>query len=169
MVQKEIISQGQRRKLPEGFGWVDHRLVRENLIEKFSAEALALYLFLVTVGDEDAVSWYSDETVCRKLNFSTETLKAARRELTAGKLVAHRKPHYQVLELPRPQVAEKFHGALSAALAGEAEFEDERRQPAGTEGKGVLSLSLPGYRCTEGHCDILELRTVIDAMAGGAR
>ncbi len=50
MMQKEIISPGQRRRLPEGFGWVDHRLVRENVIENFSAESLALYLFLITVG-----------------------------------------------------------------------------------------------------------------------
>lgn len=169
MVQKEIISQGQRRKLPEGFGWVDHRLVRENVIEKFSSEALALYLFLLTVGDEDGVSWYSDETVCRKLNFGAETLKVARRELTAGRLVAYRKPHYQVLELPRPQASEKFRGALSAALSGDVEFEQERRQPAGTEGKGVLPLSLPGYRRPEGSCDVLEIGTVLEAMAGGVR
>ena len=168
-MKKEIIDLSRRRKLPEGFGWVDHRLVRESMIEKFSAEALALYLFLITVGDEDCVSWYSDETVCRKLNFGAETLKAARRELSAGKLVAYRKPHYQVLELPRPQVSSSFRSALSAAIDGKAEFEDERRQPAGTEGKGVIPLSLPCCRRPEGSCDVLPVSAVIEAMAGGVR
>lgn len=168
MVQKEIISLGQRRKLPEGFGWVDHRLVRENLIENFSSEALALYLFLITVGDEDGVSWYSDGTVCRKLNFGAETLESSRHELSAGKLIAYRKPYYQVLELPRPQVSENFRKALRTGL--NSDMDTECRQPAGTEGMGV-SLHPPGgmYRRGEDVCDALPVSVILNAMAGGVK
>lgn len=170
MAQKEIISPGRRRRLPEGFGWVDHRLVRENLIEKFSAKSLALYLFLITVGDEDGVSWYGDESICRRLNLELSELKAARRELVAGNLVAYRKPHYQVLELPHPQEGGVFRAALSAAVKGAEEMESERRQPAGTEGMGV-SLHPPGgvYRRGADVCDALPISTIINAMSGGMK
>jgi len=163
MVRKEIISPERRRQLPEGFGWVDHRLVRENVIENFSAESLALYLFLITVGDEDGVSWYADESICQRLNFPLAKLKAARGELVIGGLIAYRKPHYQVLALSRPQVADSFRQALRVATS-----ESERRQPSGTEGMGI-SLHQPGtaYRRGQEVCDALPLSTIIDAMTGG--
>lgn len=34
------------RSIGPGFGWVDHRLVREHYVERCSHGALALYLFL---------------------------------------------------------------------------------------------------------------------------
>lgn len=168
MMQKEIISPGQLRLLPEGFGWVDHRLVRENVIENFSAESLALYLFLITVGDEYGVSWYADESVCRRLNFAADMLKSSRRELVAGRLIAYRKPHYQVLELPHPQVSDNFRKALSAAIS--SDIPPEQRQPQGTEGMGI-SLHPPGgtYRRDAEVCDTLPISTIINAMAGGAK
>ena len=78
MIQKKMIDPARRRRLPEGFGWVDHRLVRENLIGNFSAESLALYLFLLTVGDEKGEkSGSSDFTPYQNLNkiqtFSTQS------------------------------------------------------------------------------------------------
>ena len=167
MMQKKIISPGQRRRLPEGFGWVDHRLVRENVIENFSAESLALYLFLITVGDEDGVSWYADESVCRRLNFTADRLKAVRRELSGGRLIAYRKPHYQVLELPRLQCSDNFRKALSTAIS--SDIPTEQRQPQGTEGMGI-SLHPPGgiYRRDAEVCDTLPIAAIINAMAGGA-
>lgn len=168
-MKKEIINLSRRRKLPEGFGWVDHRLARERHIERFSPDALALYLFLVTVGDGDGVSWYSEEVLRGRLNFSSSTLNSARKELLVGGLAAYRSPYYQVLEVPRPVAGETaFREALRAALHGTAP-EGERRQPLGTEGKGVLPLSLPGYRRPEGSCDVLKIGTVLEAMAGGVR
>ena len=166
-MKKEIVDFGRRRKLPESFGWVDHRLVRERHIESYSPGALALYLFLVAVGDGDGVSWYSDESLRGRLNFSSETLIGARRELVSGGLTAYRKPYYQVLEVPRPASGETvFREALGAALR---ESELEHRQPFGTEGKGVLRPDSPVYRRTDGVCDVLGIGTVLEAIAGGAR
>jgi len=124
MIQKKMINPARRRCLPEGFGWVDHRLVRENLIENFSAESLALYLFLLTVGDENGVSWYSDSSICKRLkglNLTVSSLKTLRNELITGELIAYRKPYYQILELPRPQLAGNFRRVLKSAMNGNAQ------------------------------------------------
>ena len=49
MVRKRLLR--AQRQIPKQFSWVDHRLVRERRLEPCSAEAWALYLFLVTVAD----------------------------------------------------------------------------------------------------------------------
>jgi len=145
--------------------------VRENLIDNYSCEALALYLFLLTVADEDGVSWYSDAAICRRLRLVPEELGSARGELVGGKMLAYRRPHYQVLELPRRAPEKAFRGALAAALkADNAEAESGRRQPVGTDGLGVsLYPSCGIYRRPDDACDSLPLGTIIAAMAGGAR
>ncbi len=171
MSSKEIICPGRLRHLPEGFGWIDHRLVRENIIGNYSCEALALYLFLLTVADEDGVSWYSDASVSCRLQLAPEAQKSARRELSEGKLIAYRRPYYQVLELPQPQKAQAFRSALSEALqAADDDAESCRRQPAGTEGLGVSFYPKGGiYRRPDEACDALPLEAIIAAMAGGKR
>ena len=68
MKWKEIVDRCRLRRVPEGFGWVDHRFVRDGHVRGRSGGALALYLFLVTVADGDGVSYYSDETLCGHLD-----------------------------------------------------------------------------------------------------
>lgn len=145
MIQKKMIDPGRRRRLPEGFGWIDHRLVRENIIENFSGDALALYLFLLTVGDEDGVSWYSDASIRKRLkglSLTAASLKTLRDELISGELIAYRKPYYQVLELPRPQLASNFRRVLKSAVAG------------GTDDRAA---------------DALPISAIISNLAGGAQ
>lgn len=103
MIRKEIVNPGRLRRMPEGFGWVDHRLVRKGYVKERSREALALYLFLVIVGDADGVSYYSQESLCSHLNFSHTELASSRKELCNAELIAYRKPFYQVLDLPPTQ------------------------------------------------------------------
>jgi len=86
--------------VPEGFGWVDHRLVRDGHVSGRSHGALALYLFLVTVGDGDGVSYYSEERIGHYLGFAPDELRRSRNELVGSGLVAWRHPFYQVLALP---------------------------------------------------------------------
>ena len=99
MQRKAVICPRRLRQIPPHFSWVDHRLVRDEHICGRSAEALALYLFVVTVGNAQGLSWYSDTSVCRWLGFNHEQLLAARQELKQVGLIAYRKPVYQVLEL----------------------------------------------------------------------
>ena len=103
MIRKEIVRPEHVRRMPEGFGWVDHRLVRKGYFKERSKEALALYLFLVTVGDADGLSYYSEKSLCGHLNFTNPELTASRKELVKAELVAYRKPFYQVLALPPTQ------------------------------------------------------------------
>lgn len=92
------------RRVPPGFGWVDHRFVREGHIRGLSRESLALYLFLVTVANADGISWYSEEKLCLLAGLDAESLSSARRELSSLSLLAYSRPVYQVLELPcRPR------------------------------------------------------------------
>jgi len=101
-VVKRVLSQQRLRRVPPQFSWIDHRLVRDRHICGRSAEALALYLLLVTVADGKGLSYYADRTVCRLLPLDIPALARARRELIAAGLIAYQKPLYQVLALDRP-------------------------------------------------------------------
>lgn len=87
------------RRISSGFGWVDHRLVREHYLERCSHGALALYLFLVVVSDGEGVSWWSEKSLASRLGMETDRLRQARAELEAADLVAYAPPVWQVLEL----------------------------------------------------------------------
>jgi len=99
---KRILCPERLRRIPKAFSWVDHRLVREGHISRCSHEALALYLFLVTVADAEGLSYYSDPAVERLLDMNESTLASARRILCRVGLVAYSNPLYQVLSLDDP-------------------------------------------------------------------
>ncbi len=88
------------RRISSGFGWVDHRLVRQGFTSRLSLEAQTLYLFLVTVANESGLSWYSDEKLCQQSNLSARLLDSARKELLSCSLLAYSPPVYQLLEIP---------------------------------------------------------------------
>lgn len=112
---KKLPDPVRQRRLPEHFSWVDHRLVRDGHFRECANEALALYLFLVTVGDADGVSWYSERSLSRELNCSPEQLQKFRRELSKNGLIAWDSHFYQVLDLD----AEKFCSSLLPEKAGD--------------------------------------------------
>ena len=87
------------RRVPEQFSWVDHRLVRERYIDGLSNSAAALYLFLVTVSDARGMSYYGDASLQKRLGMNEEMLGKAREVLVEQRLIAFRKPLYQVLAL----------------------------------------------------------------------
>lgn len=98
-MQKQIILRDRVRRVPRSFSWVDHRLVRQNHLMKASAPAWGLYLVLVTVGDEQGLSYYADRTLARLLSLSDAGLAEARRQLLEAGVIAHAAPFYQVLGL----------------------------------------------------------------------
>ena len=123
MVKKHLIYPQRMRRIPSQFSWVDHRLVRERHIESCSHPALALYLFLVTVADEQGLSYYSDPSLMTRLCMDVQTLDSARQNLIRAGLVAYESPLYQVLSLepvaqaaPDPCVAEK-RGSMDQPVA----------------------------------------------------
>jgi len=98
-MQKRLICPPRRRQVPTQFSWIDHRLVRDHHVERCSVEALALYLFLVTVADADGLSYYGDATLATRLALAPDQLRQARDNLIAADLVAFEAPLYQVLAL----------------------------------------------------------------------
>ena len=103
MVSKRVICPEQLRHVPLQFSWIDHRLVRDKRIAGRSVEALALYLFLVTVADGQGLSYYSDAGIRKLLPLDEPALARARQELIRARLIAYQKPLYQVLSLDPPE------------------------------------------------------------------
>jgi hypothetical protein len=107
-VFKRVLCKQRLRQVPRSWSWIDHRLVRDRHISRCSSNALALYLFLVTVADGQGLSYYADKTICRLLPaLDGGSLSPARAELIANQLIAYQPPLYQVLALqpasPSPQ------------------------------------------------------------------
>jgi len=88
------------RQIPPRFSWCDQRLFRCGATATCGSDALALYLFLLTVADARGLSFYSDASIGRFLRLDPLALACAREQLVAADLIAHHKPHHQVLSLP---------------------------------------------------------------------
>ena len=106
-MRKLPILKHRIRKVPKQFSWIDHRLVRDRHIEEFTHPAAALYLFLVTVGDADGLSYYGDKSVMKRLGMDQGTLQAARSNLVQNGMIAWQKPLYQVLGLDISDTAKR--------------------------------------------------------------
>ena len=76
--------------------------MHEHSIERCEPAALALYLFLVTVGDARGLSYYADATLERRLSLSQNALHQARESLIRVGLIAWRAPLYPMLSLDPP-------------------------------------------------------------------
>ncbi|HMA64775.1 MAG TPA: hypothetical protein VKO63_06250 [Chitinispirillaceae bacterium] len=101
MIVKKIPCTDRLRRVPEKFSWIDHRLVQDKRICGVTHSALALYLFLVTVGDADGVSYYSDTSIQRYLMIDEAILSKVRKELCTKDLIAYQHPFYQVVSLDK--------------------------------------------------------------------
>ena len=101
MPSKRLLCPARVRRVPKQFSWVDQRLVRDHYVERCDAYALALYLFLVTVADDQGLSYYWDATLSVRLSMDEATLNKARQALTRAQLIAYERPLYQVVALVR--------------------------------------------------------------------
>jgi len=100
MKTKRLLCPERLRRVPHQFSWIDQRLVRDGHISRCGGpHALALYLLLVTVGDSQGLSYYSDKTAARLLGLSQAELRQARNHLLGAGLIAYQDPLYQVLSL----------------------------------------------------------------------
>lgn len=103
MTTKRPILTNLIRRVPSQFSWIDHKLVRDRYIERLTHQGAALYLFLVTVGDADGLSWYGDESIMTRLSMDKGSFLEARRNLIRNGMIAWREPLYQVLSLERSE------------------------------------------------------------------
>ena len=102
MIVKRLLCPERARRIPEQFSWVDHRLVREHRFKECGPEAMALYLLLITIGDAEGLSYYSDTALARLMRVDEAGVRKARHDLLGADLLAYRKPLYQVLSLEHP-------------------------------------------------------------------
>jgi len=118
MIAKHLLRPDRQRQVPPSFSWVDHRLIRQRLLNPCDHAAWALYLFLITVGDVQGLSYYSDAAIGRHLKMDLLQLAAARQQLQRADLIAYRKPLYQVLSVPEVSTSapvEQRSGQLQSA------------------------------------------------------
>jgi hypothetical protein len=104
MIDKFPLQSDNLRRIPRGFGWVDHRLMKEGHLRRCSTDALALYLVLICAADGQGLSYYGDGLVCTLLAWSRGRLDAARQCLITHNLIAFEAPLYQILEVPPESV-----------------------------------------------------------------
>jgi hypothetical protein len=102
MIEKKILCVERLRRVPVQFSWIDGRLVRYRYVQRAPVKAWALYLVLVTVGDEHGLSYYSDSTLAEMLAVRVDEIITAREQLVAAGVVAYEAPLYQVLALEAP-------------------------------------------------------------------
>lgn len=88
------------RQIPRQFGAMDRRLVYQAWTRRMSQEELALYVFLICVGDLEGLSYYSDRRAAELLNLDARDVGVARDALCRKGLILYRAPLYQVLDLP---------------------------------------------------------------------
>lgn len=96
---KQVIHPDRIRKIPKQFSWIDGRLVREGYLDKCKHPDASLYLFLITVSDAKGLSYYSDNSICKRLSMDRCLLSESRLRLIQLGLIAYRSPLYQVLDL----------------------------------------------------------------------
>ena len=99
-IHKSLVVSNRVRSIPTGFGWVDHRLLQDGYLRECSTDALALYLILTAVADQDGLSYYGNRLLCTMLGWHRRRLELARDNLRDADLAAYCEPIYQVLSLP---------------------------------------------------------------------
>lgn len=102
MLSKRVLRPERLRRVPAQFSWIDQRLIRDGHLQRCDANALALYLLLVTVADAQGLSYYGEASLARLLSMPAAVLLQARAELIRLELIAYACPLYQVLALDPP-------------------------------------------------------------------
>lgn len=77
-MQKRLWVPSRVPRLPHQFSWVDQRLVCDHPMARCDPEALARYLFLVTVADAQGLSFYADASIGRLVSLPPQRLERAR-------------------------------------------------------------------------------------------
>jgi hypothetical protein len=103
-MNKKLLAPERLRQLPSQFSWIDQQLVRGGHLRDCDHSAWALYLFLATVADSQGLSYYSEASICQRLQVDPGRLQAIRQQLITAGLLAYQKPLYQLLALPTPKV-----------------------------------------------------------------
>lgn len=132
-IKRLLDARRMRKAAPRGFGWIDHRLLRDGYLGRCSSQSLALYVLLVCASDAQGLSYYSDYRIAEVLSLDLAVLRQARRELIDLGLIAYQKPLYQLLSL------EGSHAQPASTISSE---EEPMRAPRGPSLKAMVESLL---------------------------
>jgi hypothetical protein len=155
MIKRPLNVRRLRGAPPRGFGWIDHRLLREGYLSRSSPPALALYTFLVCAADNQGLSYYSLEGISTALTMEASSVICARGELIDLGLIAYQKPLYQLLALeaaaPKESLRQRPHSCPVADLKSQSALAStaprsappsERPAPRGLDLRAMVKASL---------------------------
>ena len=105
---KPILPEPARvRRIEGSFGWIDHRLMREGVLDNMTLFEVAVYLFLVLAADKTGVSFYRKDVISKRLWIDWSQFEEAKARLLEKGLIAFRPfspggvdGFYQVLPVP---------------------------------------------------------------------
>ena len=104
MIKKKIINLDRIRQIKGGFGFIPHRFLSDGFLTSLNQLELLLYFFLILAADQNGLSYYSYEKICRLLGIDLDEYLEARDGLLMKDLIAFDNTVFQVLELPsRPK------------------------------------------------------------------
>jgi len=83
----------------KSYSIVDHQLLHGGYFHRLRHSSLALYLFLVVVGDKDGRSFYGEKSLINILRLSEEELAASIDELMAARLIHYNRPYFWIRTL----------------------------------------------------------------------
>lgn len=101
MISRLPINPDRIRQITGSFSWIDHRLLSDGFLIAMTAEEIALYFFLILVGDKNGVSFYSYDKICQFLKLDVDRFVWARDQLIDKSLIACENGRFQVLQLPK--------------------------------------------------------------------
>src|SRR5258708_37072845 len=96
-IKRLIDARRMRKTPPRGFGWIDHRLLRDGYLGRGSSESLALYVLLVCASDAQGLIYYSDYRIAEMLGLEPAVLLSCRGDLMSVRLSSCHRPLYQLL------------------------------------------------------------------------
>lgn len=131
ITKRPLDSRRLRGQPPRGFGWIDHRLLRQGYLARSNPPALALYCLLICASDDRGLSFYRDQSICEMLGLEGAEMRGARRDLLRLELIAYQPPIYQLLALPdEPPTALPERAPQSSHRPGRRQAESVGSPPA---------------------------------------
>lgn len=106
---KHPLDPDRIRPVPRQFGALDRGLVYRAWSRHLSLEELALYVFLICVGDPQGLSYYSDRRIAELRPLEPWQVGAVRETLCHKGLILYQAPLYQLLELPEAPCPQTKH------------------------------------------------------------
>jgi hypothetical protein len=117
MIKKRVLNPQRIRRINGGFSFIPHRFVTDGFLNSLGANELLLYLFLVAVSDRNGLSFYSDDSICARLQMTLDHYRKARDSLIEKDLIAFDGILFQVLELPSAPYGQSSYASAIQGLA----------------------------------------------------